>query len=122
MSFDSPPHPMNPPAADDPGSLSCEVVPERDAVRVRPIGSLDMATGRVLEQQLNELREAGFRRMIVDLGSLSFMDSTGLKIALKWHEAAQQDGFEIGFAPGPPSVQRVFELTGMSEHLPFIRS
>ena len=31
------------------------------------------------------------------------------------------DGFEIGCAPGPPAVQRVFELTGMSERVPFIR-
>ena len=101
-------------------SLRCEVLPERDAVRVRPIGNLDMATVPVLEQQLEELREAGFRRLIVDLGGLWFMDSTGVHFALKWHAAAQQDGFEIGFAPGPPAVQRVFELTGTSEHLPFI--
>src|SRR5687768_1074533 len=89
---------------DDEESLRCEVVPERDAVRVRPIGSLDIATVPVLEQQLNELRQAGFRRLIVDLGGLRFMDSTGLRLALKWHHAAQHDGFEIGFAPGPPAV------------------
>ena len=117
----SQPQPRDPLFVDD-ASLTCEVVPERDAVRVCPIGSLDMATAPVLEQQLEELREAGFRQLIVDLGRLSFMDSTGLRIALKWHEAAQRDGFEIGFAPGPPVVQRVFELTGMSEHVPFIRS
>jgi anti-sigma B factor antagonist len=97
-------------------------MPERDAVRVRPIGSLDLATAPVLEQQLEELREAGFRRLIVDLGGLWFMDSTGLNLALKWHAAAQQDGFEIGFAPGPPGVQRVFEIAGMREHLRFIDS
>ena len=101
-------------------SLTCEVVPERDAVRVRPVGSLDMATAPVLEQQLEELREAGFRQLIVDLGGLSFMDSTGLRIALKWHEAAERDGFEIGFAPGPPAVQCVFELTGMSDVLQIV--
>jgi anti-sigma B factor antagonist len=97
-------------------------MPESNAVRVRPIGSLDMATLPVLERQLEELRDAGIRRLIVDLGGLSFMDSTGLRLALKWHAAASQDGFEIGFAPGPPAVQRVFELTGMTEQVPFIRS
>ena len=107
--------------ADDPGSLVCAVVPERDAVRVRPVGSLDMATVSVLERQLEELREAGFRRLIVDLGGLSFMDSSGLRLALKWQAAAQHDGFEIGFAPGSPAVQRVFELTGMTEHVAFVR-
>jgi anti-sigma B factor antagonist len=107
---------------DDPGSLDCEVVPERDAVRVRPVGSLDVATVSVLERQLEELREVGFRRLIVDLGGLSFMDSSGLRLALKWHAAAQHDGFEIGFVPGRPAVQRVFELTGMAERLPFVGS
>jgi anti-sigma B factor antagonist len=107
---------------EDEASLRCEVVSGRDVVHVRPIGSLDLATVPVLEQQLEELREAGFRRLIVDLGGLCFMDSTGVHFALKWHAAAQQDGFEIGFAPGPPRVQRVFELTGVSEYLPFIHS
>jgi anti-sigma B factor antagonist len=83
---------------------------------------LDLGTVPVLEQQLRALREAGFRRLIVDLSGLWFMDSTGLKLALEWHAAAQQDGFEIGFAPGPPAVQRVFELTGMSEYVPFVHS
>jgi anti-sigma B factor antagonist len=117
----SQPQSQDPVSLDD-ESLTCEVVPERDVVRVRPIGSLDMATAPVLEQQLEELRDAGFRQLIVDFGGLSFMDSTGLRIALKWHKAAERDGFQIGFAPGPPAVQRVFELTGMSESVPFIRS
>jgi anti-anti-sigma factor len=106
--------------SDDPGSLTCKVMPEREVVRVCPAGSLDVATAPVLEGQLEELREAGFRNLIVDLGDLSFMDSTGLRLVLKWHAEAQRDGFEIGFVPGPPVVQRVFELTGMTEHVRFV--
>lgn len=109
--------PTTTPNADPP-----EVLPDGDAVRVRPIGSLDIATAPVLEQQLQEMREAGSRRLIVDLGGLSFMDSTGLKLALRWDAAARQDGFQICFIPGPPVVQRVFEITGTSGRLPFIDS
>ena len=50
------------------------------------------------------------------------MDSTGLKLALKWDAAARQDGFQISFIPGPPVVQRVFEITCTSGRLPFIHS
>jgi anti-sigma B factor antagonist len=121
VSFQSQPQLINQQPEDE-GLLRCEVVPGRNAARVRPIGSLDMATVHVLEQRLEELREAGFQRLIVDLSGLTFMDSTGLRFALKWYAASQQDGFQIGFAPGPPVVQRVFELTGMSEQVPFIRS
>jgi anti-anti-sigma factor len=119
MSFELEPHLGR---TDDEASFRCEVAPERDAVRVRAIGILDLATTPVLDRQLEELRDAGFRRLIVDLGGLSFMDSTGLHLALKWHAAARQDGFEIGFAPGPPVVQRLFELTGMTEQVPFVDS
>jgi anti-sigma B factor antagonist len=110
------------PARMDESSLSCEVLPERDAVRVRPLGSLDVATAPGLDRELQELREAGFRQLIVDLAGLSFMDSTGLRLALKWQSAARQDGFDIGFMPGPPSVQRVFELTGVTDEVRFIGS
>ena len=108
------------PARLDEESLTCEVVPERDAVRVRPIGALDLATGPVLEQQLAELRAAGFRHMLVDLRGLTFLDSTGLQLVLRWEAAARADGFAIGFVPGPPEVQRVFELTGVLDSISFV--
>ena len=100
--------------------LYCELQPEREAVRVRPIGSLDMATLPVLERQLHELCDVGFRRLIIDLGGLSFMDTSGVRLALDWRATALRDGFEIGFAPGRPAVQRVFELAGVTDHVPFV--
>ena len=106
----------------DDESLTCEVVLERDTVRVRPVGTLDLATGPVLEQQLGELRAAGFRRLIVDLRGLSFMDSTGLQLVLRWEAAARLEGFAIGFVPGAPEVQRVFELTGVLDSISFVNA
>ena len=105
-----------------PDTFSCEVQPERGAVRVFALGSLDVATVPALEAQLGELRDAGFRRLIVDLSKLGFMDSTGLRLLLKWDAEARQDGFSIELVPGPPAVQRVFELTGTAGLLPFINS
>jgi anti-sigma B factor antagonist len=111
------PHPQD---TIDAEGLTCEVVPARDAVHVRPIGSLDMVTAPILDRQLDELRQVGFRRLIVDLGGLCFMDSSGLRLALRWNAVAQRDGFELGFVPGSPAVQRVFEITGMTEHVRFV--
>jgi hypothetical protein len=48
------------------------------------------------------------------------MDSTGLRLALRWDAAARADGFEIGFLPGSPAIQRVFEVTGTTDAVPFI--
>ena len=61
-------------------------------------------------------------RLILDLSQLEFMDSTGLRLILRWDAEARKDGFSIGLVPGPPVVQRVFELTGTAAALPFIRT
>jgi anti-anti-sigma factor len=113
-------HPSHFEPADE--QLRCEVVPERGRVRIRPVGTLDLATASVLEHELEELRAAGFRELIVDLRGLHFMDSTGLHLLLRWHTSARTDGFDLGVVPGAPAIQRVFELTGTLDRVPFVDS
>jgi anti-sigma B factor antagonist len=97
----------------------CEVTPERDAVRVRPVGELDMDTAPVLEAQMRELRDEGVRRLILDLRGLLFIDSTGLHLILHYDAEARRDGFALELVPGNRAVQRVFEVSGVAAHLPF---
>jgi anti-sigma B factor antagonist len=99
--------------------LGCEVEPERDSVRVRLVGELDMTTVPVLRAQIVELRQVGFERVVVDLRGLDFMDSTGLRLFLELAAEARRDGFSIALVPGPPAVQRVFKTTGTLAALPF---
>jgi anti-anti-sigma factor len=101
-------------------ALTCEVEPEREAVRVRPVGELDMATVQHLEAQVRELRRAGFRRVILDLRKLEFMDAAGLSLILALDAEARQDGFSLAFVPGPAAVNRVFEVTRTAGRLNFI--
>jgi anti-anti-sigma factor len=100
----------------------CEVRPERSSVRVIAAGELDSATVPLLEAQLSELRQAGFRQLVLDLGQLTFMDSSGLRLILKWDAGARRDGYSLELGPGPPAVQRVFELTGTLALLPWTSS
>lgn len=104
----------------DPQPFACEVEPERDGVRVVPSGDLDMATAPVLEGCLRELRESGFRRLIVDLRRLDFIDSTGLRLLLARDAEARSDGFSFALIPGSSSVQRIFELTQTRDALTFV--
>ena len=101
------------------GPFTCEVVPERDHVTVLPRGELDMATVGALERELRRLRDSGFDHLVLDLGGLSFMDSSGLHLVTRWAAEAATDGFEFELVPGPPAVQRVFELTSLTDQLPF---
>jgi hypothetical protein len=48
------------------------------------------------------------------------MDCTGLRLVLVWAASAETDGYVLDVVPGPPEVQRVFELSGMAASLPFV--
>jgi anti-sigma B factor antagonist len=103
-----------------PESFRCETGRDGDAFWVRPIGELDLDTAPRLEHALTVVREAGAARVVLDLRALTFMDSTGLRLVIRWDTAAREAGFEFGIVPGPDAVQRVFRLTGMDEHLAIV--
>lgn len=104
----------------EPDGFGCELRPQRDTVRVLMTGALDMASVPGLDAQLRELRDAGFGKLILDLSRLDFMDSAGLRLMLKWATEAREGEIAIQLVAGPPAVQRVFEVTGTAELLPFI--
>jgi anti-sigma B factor antagonist len=99
--------------------FTCNVIPDRDAAIVAPRGDLDMATVGAVERELKRLRDSGFDKIVLDLGGLTFMDSSGLHLVTRWTNDASRDGFSFELEPGPPAIQRLFELTSTTELLPF---
>jgi anti-anti-sigma factor len=120
MSTESPaPHPSAPQGV----AFTCDVRTEPGgAVRVLPTGDLDMATSTILADRLAEVWESGARNLVLDLSGLRFMDSTGLRLVLAWDARCREDGCGISLVPGPRAVQRVFEITGMLQRLPFVET
>jgi anti-sigma B factor antagonist len=100
-----------------PTELRCEVSRSGDAAWVRPVGELDLDTVHRIEAALEDLRGDGCADLVLDLRGLTFMDSTGLRLVIRWDTAAREDGFRFAIVPGEEVVQRVFRLTGMDAHL-----
>jgi anti-anti-sigma factor len=99
--------------------FSCKVTPAGEHVVVAPCGELDMATVGAVEAELRRAHGAGFRSILLDLSGLSFMDSSGLHLVARWVAGSSRDGFGLELEPGPPAVQRVFELASVADELPF---
>jgi anti-anti-sigma factor len=93
----------------------CDVVPDRDVVRLEPVGELELATIAEVEGPLHELLAAGFRAIVLDLAAVTFIDSAGLRSVVLAREAAAAHGATLSVLPGPPPVQRAFELSGLTE-------
>jgi anti-anti-sigma factor len=86
---------------------------------VRLQGELDLASAHTMEERLAAIEEQQPARVVIDLGGLAFIDSSGLRVLLLADSRARERGFELVLAPGPEPVQRVFEMTGALDLLRF---
>jgi anti-sigma B factor antagonist len=83
-------------------------------------GEFDMAATFTVEPALERLLETPeLERVTIDLGALRFIDSTGVGVLLRVHDEARRREITLVIAPGPPEVQRVFEVAGLADVLPF---
>jgi stage II sporulation protein AA (anti-sigma F factor antagonist) len=84
---------------------------------IRLRGELDIESAPDLERVLLRSRPAG-QRVVVDLAELKFMDSTGLRVLLRARAAADEGRWEIGLCNVPPTIRRLFDMTGVHAALP----
>ncbi len=112
----SEPTTFDPPA---PGQLAIEVKRDAESIVVSLTGELDLATVEAFDRSLREAEAASPARLVVDLGRLAFMDSTGLQTLLRAAERAHSSEYQLALRRGPNQVQRVFELTRTVEAFRF---
>ena len=88
-----------------------DVQPDRDRVIVRLAGELDLVEAPAVATTITELLDVGFQRIIVDLRSVSFIDSAGLRTLLASRGRCHEQGAVLALVRGPRQVERIFELT-----------
>ena len=92
------------------------------AITVTVSGDLDLLSAPALERALARLPASEAELIIVDLRGLEFMDSTGLHLLVQAQQKAHQSGRRLALIKGSEHVQRLFELTGMTEGLTIVDS
>lgn len=88
-----------------------------DGSVIAPRGELDMATQGELRAAIE--RQAAHGAVTLDLSGLRFLDTSGLRLVLETAEAARTEGFAFTVLRGIPAVQRLFEVAGVVELVPF---
>jgi anti-anti-sigma factor len=95
-----------------------EVTEGPDGPVVTPHGELDLATQGELRAALEA--NAGRGTLTLDLSVLRFLDTSGLRLILETAEAARRDGTGFSVRPGSEPVQRLFEIAGVAQLVPFL--
>jgi anti-sigma B factor antagonist len=81
-------------------------------------GELDLVSAAELEATATRLCVGEVDELVIDMRGLTFIDSTGLRAILTCWEVSK-GRCRLRLIPGPPAVQRVFEVTGLLDRLPF---
>jgi anti-sigma B factor antagonist len=85
-------------------------------------GELDLVSSPVFERATQDQALSDVELIVVDLRELNFMDSTGLHTLLRVQQAAQDLGGRFALVRGPDQVQRLFDLTGLTDTLTVVES
>jgi anti-sigma B factor antagonist len=97
------------------GLLTVQQLDEGTQVRLRLEGELDLSNAKTVEVVL-EGAFASDKQILVDLGKLEFLDSTG--IALLVNALQRHDAERLSFLPSDSSgVRRLLNLTGLDRRM-----
>ena len=84
-----------------------------EATRIRPSGDIDMAVADRLEQVLTAHLANGAVRVVVDLGDVSFLDSSGIRALLIAYKFAKEHQRSLRVENPRPMVRAVLEIGGV---------
>ncbi len=67
---------------------------------------------------IRDLLDQNEKKVILDLGGLEHMDSSGIELMVECHKAVAEAGGKLCFANSKPRVSRLFQVTRLDTILP----
>ncbi len=93
--------------------------PIQDGTVIEVSGEVDLATARMVEQELRRAEES-CDLIALDLSKTSFMDSTGLHMLIAANDRLRGRGGRFVVIQGPAQIRRLLILTRLADHLELI--
>jgi anti-sigma B factor antagonist len=85
-------------------------------------GEIDVATAPQFRDHLDHLIEGGNPSMVVDLGGVSFLDSTALGVLISTLKKCQAADGKLCLVVTDPRILKLFEITGLMDVFPMFGS
>ncbi len=115
-------HTSEPPIADDRSFQVTEELLEPSVLVLTVFGELDIATAPELRTRLTTALEQGVTRLVVDLRSLSFLDSVAVATLLQTRSRLGDEG-RMGVVVDPDSyIRLILEVAGMPRCLDIVET
>jgi anti-sigma B factor antagonist len=97
-------------------SLATRTVADHTVLEVG--GEVDVYTAPRLRERLIELVEGGARHVVVDLGRVEFLDSTGLGVLVGALKRLRASGGTFGLVCSKEPLLKIFRITALDQVFP----
>jgi len=93
-----------------------ECIKQRDRAEVYLEGELDHCSAQSIRRELDRvLEDQSIRHLILDMGKMSFMDSSGIGVILGRYRILAARGGTVAVRNMNAHVERIFILSGMHQ-------
>lgn len=94
----------------------------REAVeRVSVLGEMDLSVVAELDSEMRRAEATDATSIELDLDQLEFLDASGIRLLLQLNARSKSNGGRLRITRAKaPQVQRVIDLTGAADVLPFL--
>jgi anti-sigma B factor antagonist len=91
---------------------------EGDHTVISVNGEIDVYTAPSLRERLNELVASGHYDLIVDMGGVEFLDSTGLGVLVGGLKRVRSHDGTLRLVCAQEKILKVFRITGLTKVFP----
>lgn len=87
---------------------------------VRLLGEMDLSVIGSVDREMRRAEATDADRIVLDLDELDFLDASGVRLLLHLNARSRSNGCRLSITRARSTqVQRVIELTGVGDVLPF---
>jgi anti-sigma B factor antagonist len=94
-------------------ALRCSSIRKDGTTTITVVGELDIATAGQLREYAEEALRCGPRRLVLDLGGVSFFSAAGLAVLEMLSESAARHSAGLMLGELSPAVTHVLSVVGM---------
>jgi anti-anti-sigma factor len=102
------------------GQLTIRMEQVGDTLTVRAVGELGRSTAETFEAELRLAISGDASTVVLDLGDVRFIDSTGVRSVVRIANQSLRAGARLRMRRPSPSVQQALEGSGLEHLLPLV--
>ena len=97
--------------------IKVNVKKEEDIAIIEVEGEIDLNTSDIFRENLYQVIDEGYKKLVISLDKVNYIDSTGLGILIGGLKKMRLNNGRLTVVCSHPQIRKVFTITGLADIL-----